>query len=565
MRGRLVILLLPLLLLLFVLSGYVLYPLAVTFIESLRFEGGHSLDRYIALFDPANRASWEAIWNSVFVSALTVVFSCMIGTLFAVVFTQFEFPLSNLLARVAVMPIALPPLVGVVAFLFVFGESGIIPRGIQTLLSTGTVPFFLEGLNAIVAVHVYSFSVYYYLFVSTALRRLDASLIEAASGLGSSTWPTFRRVILPGIRPAIIGASILTFMASMASFSAPFLFGGDRRFMTTQIYSSKLNGDFELAAAQALGLAAVSVVFFVALKLFAPREADFRVLKGADRPRPIPVRRGSRVVLIGTSIAILFVEILPILTIVLISFVQEGSWTWQILPTSYTVDNYVKLLNDPRVFEPVRNSLLMSLLAVGLALVVGTIAAYTVVKGGLRKTRVFLDLLVTLPFALPGTVVALGLILAFSSPSIFSAWTVLVGTFWILPLAYFVRTFPLVVRSTSAALERFDDSLMEAAQTFGAGVLRRFRKIALPLILPGIVSGALLVMIAGLGEFVSSILLYTYASRPISIEILSQLRSYNFGGAAAYCSILLVIILLVVLLSGVFAGGSRSRARDFIF
>ena len=215
----------------------------------------------------------------------------------------------------------------------------------------------------------------------------------------------------------------------------------------------------------------------------------------------------------------------------------------------YTLENYAKLLSDVHIFEPIRNSVLMSLLTVVAAIFVGVTAAYLISKGGLRRMKFGFDLIVTMPFALPGTVVAISLILAFDSPSLFSWYSILVGSFAILPLAYVIRLYPLVVRSAVASLDQLDDSLMEAAATFGAGLLRRFRRVALPLILPGIVSGALLVVIAALGEFVSSILLYTYESRPISIEILSQLRAYNFGPAAAYCVVLLLMILACTFLS----------------
>jgi iron(III) transport system permease protein len=132
-----------------------------------------------------------------------------------------------------------------------------------------------------------------------------------------------------------------------------------------------------------------------------------------------------------------------------------------------------------------------------------------------------------------------------------------VGTFWILPLAYVIRTYPLVVQSTSASLEQLDDSLLEAGQVFGAGVWRRFSKIAWPAVLPGIVAGSLLTLISALGEFVSSILLYTYSSRPVSVEIFSQLRTFNLGAASAYSVVLLLLILGFVFLAG-FLGGEPS-------
>jgi iron(III) transport system permease protein len=247
------------------------------------------------------------------------------------------------------------------------------------------------------------------------------------------------------------------------------------------------------------------------------------------------------------------IVLLPILMIALISFAKDGSWTWQILPTAFTIENYARLFSEPQVFEPMGNSLLMSVLTVAAASVVGVSLAYIVTKGGLKSSRFVVDILATMPFAIPGTVVALGLILAFNTPTLWSARTILVGTFWILPLAYFVRTFPLIVRSTSASLQQVDDSLLEAGKTFGAGALRCFRRITLPIILPGIISGALLVMITALGEFVSSVLLYSYSNRPIAVEILAQMRAYNFGSAAAYSVLLLVLILCLTFIANLFS------------
>ncbi|MBI5472123.1 MAG: iron ABC transporter permease [Ignavibacteriae bacterium] len=539
---------LPILILAFVYAGYVLFPLGRMVWESLHTDEVFTLENYVQALDPRSSANLEAVWNSVYVSVLSVVFSGVVGILFAFVFTQCDFPLRGVLSRVAVLPIALPPLVGVIAFLFVFGESGILPRVVEWLLGARASSVALEGLSAIVAIHTYSFSVYFYLFASTALRSLDASQLEAAGSFGASQGRIFRQIVLPELKPAIIGASVLTFMTSMASFSAPLLFGGDKRFMTLQIYNAKLNGEIGLAATYAVGLTIISLLFFVLLRTVG-HSSEKRSMKGATRSGRIRISPGLRRLLIASSLLIMAIEILPILTIVLISFAKEGAWTWQIIPHQYTMENYGKLLSDPRVFEPIINSTLMSVITVAAAVVVGVAVAYLLTKGNLGRWRTTGETLAALPFAIPGTVIAIALILAFNMPSIFSAFNVLVGTFWILPLAYFVRMFPMVVRSTSASLEHVDSSLMEAGETFGAGLWTRFRKILLPLIAPGIVSGALLVMITALGEFVSSVLLYSYANRPIAVEILAQMRTYNFGAAAAYSVFLLVFILALVALA----------------
>lgn len=535
--------LLPIVALAFVYLGYVIYPIVETLKESVKSDGGITLAHYVAIVTQS--ANLEAVINSVVVSLLSVLFSLIIGVLFAFVFTQCEFPLRAVLSRLAVLPIALPPLVGVISFLFVFGESGFLPRGIHHVLGVEASTLSLDGIAAIVAVHAYSFYVYFYLFVSNALRTIDASQLEASQALGSSAWRTFRRIILPELKPALLGASILTFMASMASFSAPLLFGGEKRFMTVQIYNAKLNGDLSVAAAQAIGLTIISIAFFVMLKMIVPRDASARKSKGVTRTGTLGLSRTVQRWLIAGMGLLLCIELLPIIAIIVISFAQEGSWTWQLLPDTYTLQNYVKLFSEPAVFDPIGSSVLMSIVAVAASVVVGVSVSYLITKGELRRARFSADVLATLPYAIPGTVVAIGLILAFNKPSIFAGYQLLVGTFWILPLAYFIRLFPLIVRSTSASLESLDDSLLEAGQTFGARGVRIFGKITLPIIFPGIISGALLVMITALGEFVSSILLYTYSNRPISVEILAQMRGYNFGGAAAYSVLLLLVIMSI--------------------
>ena len=535
-----------LLLLGIVFIGYVLYPLSMMISESLHVGGTFSLGSYRSLLSLSNRANAEAVGNSVFISVLSVIFSSLLGILFAFVFSQFDFRFRSVLSRLVVLPIALPPLVGVISFLFVFGESGILPRGLQRLLGTAGVPFFLDGIPAIVAVHVYSFNVYFYLFLTTAFRQLDGSLLEASANLGSTPWNTFRRIMLPELTPALLGASILTFMVSMASFSAPFIFAGSKRFMTMEIYASKLNGDMSLASAQSTVLTLISVAFFLLLTFSGGRRLGSPRAKGVARAGRLAVPKAMRILLTGLAVFILLLEFLPLATIILVSFAREGAWTRQILPPVYTGENYFRLLMDPGVFGPIRNSLLMGLIALAAAVLVGVTSAYFITKGRLGRARSAFDVILTIPYAIPGTVVAICLILAFNVPNVFDGYSILVGTFWILPLAYFVREYPLVVRSTAAALEQLDDSLLEAAESFGAGFWRKFRKVVLPLVLPGIVSGGLLVMIAAIGEFVSSVMLYSYSSRPVSIAILEQIRIFNFGSAAAYSVVLLAVILVLI-------------------
>lgn len=536
---------------LFILAAYVVYPSLRTFLIGLTPEN------YALIFSSWTSSNVRALVNSVMISVFTVLGAGMLGTALAYFFHRFVFPLRKTLMAVAALPLALPPLVGVLAFLFLYGESGILPRGIQQVLGMAEVPFSFEGLWAVWLVHVYTMYVYYYLFVMSALSGIDRSVLEASAGLGASGMTTFRRVVLPQLRPALIGASLLVFMISMASFTAPLLFAGTENFLTLQIYNYKTNGNLALSAAVSTVLTLICVIFLIMLEAGHRGTRVGAAAKGVAAP-PRPVSSGiARTAAFTTAVLILLFLLLPIATVVLISFAREGAWTYQILPTAYTFENYSSLFRDPDVLEPIVNSLKMATLATAANLVFGVAAALYIAKGrvaGRGVTR----LLTALPFAIPGTVIAVNLIVTFNSPTALALNTVLIGSFWILPLAYFIRNIPLIVRSTTAALERYDDRLSEASSDLGARFSTTFRRIMLPIIAPGIAAGMLLTFVAALGEFVSSIMLYVYSNRPISVEILAQLRLYDFGSAAAYSVFLMILIALSTLL--VRAVGRESTA-----
>jgi iron(III) transport system permease protein len=191
----------------------------------------------------------------------------------------------------------------------------------------------------------------------------------------------------------------------------------------------------------------------------------------------------------------------------------------------------------------------------------GVLSAYLV-----RRYRFFgrglIDIAIRLPWALPGTVVAINLISAFSEGNAFSFDQALVGTFWILSLAYFVRFVPLVFRSSAAALSQLDPSLEEAARSLGAGWVRAFSTVTIRLIYRGMLAGALLAFVDGIGEFVASILLYTPKAIPISVEINNRLYSFDMGAAAAYGMIQIVLIFVIVLVTRRLESSGGRRRKE---
>jgi iron(III) transport system permease protein len=531
-----------------ILFWAVVYPNLVVLVGSLRGAEGFTLRHYAAFFGTGSEL--RALWSSFWISVLSVFFSALIGVPLALLFARYEFPGRRVLGALAAMPVLLPPLVGVIAILFLYGESGIATRLVQDVLGLQSPPWQLRGSGAILAVHAYSMYVYFYLFTLAGLARLDPAVFEAAASLGAGRFRTFGRVTLPLLTPTLAGAALLTFMTSMASFSAPYVLGGGFRVMTTQIFNSKLQGEAGMAMVETVMLAIVSLLVLWPL---ARWEGGREYVSPGKGSTPLRVAVKSRWAAIGVpalAVAGVLLLVLPHLTLLLVSLVPDGSWTVQTLPPRYSLENYAQLFAEARTFRPIVNSLLMAggatIIAVVVALTVGRLVVSWRVPG-----RRLLEGMLALPWALPGTVLAIALATTFSVNQPWAGRFVMVGTAWILVMAYTLRMLPLTGRAALAGFRQLDSSLEEAAASLGAGSWRTLRRITLPRLLPAIAAGASLAFVTGLGEFVASIVLYTHRTRPISIEILSQLRDFDLGAAAAYG------VLLMLLVAGAFGLAQR--------
>jgi len=524
------------------------YPLLITLAEALGLPGAIDIS---AFREFAGRADeWRALWNSLWISAGSVLLAALIGIPLGFLFALNEFPGRRLLGSLIILPVALPPLVGVIAFLFLYGESGLLTRSVQLVLGLESAPWRLNGPGAILLVHAYSMYVFFYLFTRAALARFDTSVLEASAVLGAGRWRTLTRVTLPLLAPAMVGAGLLTFMTALGSFSAPYLYGGGFRVLPTQIVASKLNGQLEMARVETVMLALVAFFgLWLVRRLDAERHTAGGGVRGVAPGRRKLQSAAARTAAGVAGWALALFLLLPHLTLILISFVPPASWTIELLPPILNTVNYRSLMDAGERLRPVFNSLWMALASTAAALVLGAAAARLslTLKGRLGRS---LELMLAVPWAIPGTVFAVALAMTFSVNAAWAGRFVLVGTVWILPLAYLVRSLPVTGRSALAGLRQFDMRLEEAASSLGAGKTFTWRRVTLPLLKPALAAGASLAFITTLGDFVTSIVLYTYDTRPVSVEILSSLRLQDTGVAAVYGVFLMLVSATIFLLWG---------------
>ena len=538
-----------LLIVLLVLTYGVVYPSWELIKSSLQQNGEWTFSNYTTTL--SQPIILESILASLGVSALTVLCCAAVGVPLAFLFERYTFPGQRVFASLAAMPLVLPPLVGTVAFVLLCGESGILARTVQTLFGIKSSPWTLRGWWALLLFHTYTMYPFFYVLTGAGLRRIDAALAEAGRVLGGSKIYVLLRVILPQLTPSLLAASLLTFMTSMASFSAPLFFGGSVRVLTLEIFMARQRGDTTLAVTQTVILAIISLG---ALILFQRYEGTRRFVAAAMKGSPKPQQRiasgKARWVAITSSVILSLLLFLPIATLLLVSFAGEGIWTTQTLPPSYSLENYRRILTEPDALGPFINSLKMSAIAAVAALVWSFCVATIVTSKGNPLGRRLLSLLVLVPWALPGTVVAVSIAEAYGRPSVLFGSFILVGTFWILPFIYFLRFMPLVIRAVQSNMEQLDPSLEHAAASLGARWWRRLTRVTLPLVWPGAIAGTLLAFIIALGEYVASVLVFVPENRPVSIAIASELRDFNLGSAAAYGVMLIAIIGISMILAG---------------
>ena len=511
------------------------YPVLVTFGAALGWESGEA-GRFGEFFSRPDELL--ALWRSLWIALASVVLSAAVGVPLAVLFSRWSFPGGRWLAGLVPLPIALPPLVGTVALYFLAGESGVAANWVREIFGLARSPWRFEGPTAILIVHTYSFFVYYYLFVRSALLGMDSSQEEAAASLGSGRWRTWWRVVVPQLWAPIGAASVLTFMTSLASFSAPYLFGGTFRVMTTQIVTSKLNGDLQMAQVETVVLAVVALSgLALSLRWSAP---SVTAGHGAAPRRRDQTSGWQRWTLTAVAWVTTLALLAPHATLLRMALAQRAGNN----DPGWSLDNLARLASGGEALRPLTNSLWMATVATLAAVVLGFAAARLALVRRDRMSKP-LEFLVSLPWAIPGTVLALALITTFSVNQPLAGRFILVGTAAILPLAYLLRGLPLVGQAAFAGLRRLDPALEEAAASLGAGRWRRLRRVVLPVVRPSLVAGAALAFLTGVGDFVTSIVLYTYTTRPAAVEIWSALRTKDIGVAATYGVVLMLISIAV--------------------
>lgn len=530
------------------LAGFVLvtviYPIFQVAIRSFLVDGRFDLANYERVFlQPRN---YVAVWNSLWVSVIATVLATVIGVVSAFLVQRTDLPAKNLFRLLLILPFAIPPLFAAMGWVQLAGPVGLLSQAWKAAFGTVTVPWNIYSPGGIIFVLAVTNYPLVFITVSGALQRMDPSLEEAARISGVGAGRIMRDITLPLVRPAILGGALLAFVSSIDNFGIPAVLGLRANFyvLTTRIYEALVVPNMPLATAMSMLLVLVAVIAMFGFRAVEGRREQYAVIAGKSvMPNVVRLNRARPWLVAGLSLAVIMIVVLPLVALIIASLLRY--WGADLTLANTTLAHYTAVLNAPAAQRGIVNSLALATGAATILVVVTALISYLNIKERLRGAGL-LDVVGLIPFALPGSVIGVGMILAWSNPPV---GPTLYGTIWVLLLAYIMRYMAFGLQATRTTLQQIHGSLEEAALTCGASRLRTIKDVTFPLLRPGMVAGWVLIFISAFNELTVSVLIWTSGSETIGVWIFLMQDSGFTGRASALAVLTLPVVLIMFLMA----------------
>lgn len=476
-----------------------------------------------------------AVANTLMIGVAATITTILISVPFAFALARLPVPGKAAIIALAAMPLVLPSFVSAYAIVLLLGRAGVVT---QWLNSWGIGFGSIYGAGGIIL--VYTLTLYPYVLLPTmaGFKAVDVSIEEAAQSLGSSPRRTLWTVTLPIVVPSILAGGLLVFIETLENFGVPFVLAEDMPIFAVEAF--KLFVGETAPNPSSAGVLGVLLILMTSLVLLIQRRflANRRFATGARSAPPIlKVGLGLRIAATVYCWAVVLLALVPFFAIVVLSFME---FRGPVLHPNFSTANFTALFE--RSTRPLLNTLMFATLAAIGVTLIGVPIAYVVtrLRSGLAAV---LDVIATLPFAVAGTVLAIGFVVSFNS-----GWLILTGGPFIMVLAYTVRKIPFAVRSSSGILHQIDPSLEEASISLGRSPLQTFGRILVPLMLGGIMSGFVLTWVTIASELSATVVLYSGQWRTLTVVMFQALEGGGGGIATAAASTLIVVTLVPIAL-----------------
>lgn len=524
------------LVLLILFMVFVIYPIALLLIKSLFTGGKLDLTYFVKFF--TRKFYWSTLVNSFKVTIVSTLIASLISIPMAYLLRSTKIAGSEILNILIVLSYLSPPFIGAYAWIQLLGRNGFFTKIINTLFHVKLGGIY--GFAGIVLVFSLQSFPLIYMYVSGALKNLDNSLNEAAESLGCNAFQRISKVIFPLVMPSLLAGMLLVFMRVFSDFGTPMIIGEGYKTFPVELYTQfmgEVGTNDGFAASMCVIVILIALAFFFIQKLLSSK---FTYSMTALKPMQAHKAHGLKGVAAYIFVYLItLVAALPQITVIITSFI--GTINGSLFNGKFTLDNYRSIFAKGNTVA-ISNTYLFGLAAIVIVVVCGILISYLSVRKKNGLTSV-LDTLTMFPYIIPGSVLGIAFLCAFNSKPI-----VLGGTALIIIISLSIRRMPYTIRSSTAIIGQISPSIEEASISLGASQAKTFLKVTIPMMLPGVLSGAIMSWITLISELSSSVILYTSRTTTLTVAIYSEVIRSNFGNAAAYSTVLTVTSVLSLLL-----------------
>jgi iron(III) transport system permease protein len=511
---------------------FVVSPIYMVFKTSLIVDKQFDVSNYLAVF--SKRYYFQPFLNSMLLGICTASTGTLLGFAFAYAITRTPMPFKRFFRQMATFPIISPPFVVALAAILLFGRSGSLTPIVKRIIGE----YSIYGLGGLVLVETIAYGPIAFLVLHGVLQAIDPALEEAAMDLGASRARVFSTVTVPLAIPGIASAWLLVFIESMADFGNPMIISGDFRVLSVQAFL-QITGMYDISRGSTLAILLLmpTVTAFFLQKYWVSRKSYVTV---TGRPTGATIKGLEWYIkLPAYTTCLLFAGIIFLFYGMVIYGSFQRLWG---VDATLTFKNYIEMFQVGKDY--IFDSLTLSTLATPLTGILGIFIAFLVIRKKFIG-RGLMEFVSMLTFAVPGTVVGIGYILAFNQRTALFPF-VLTGTAWIITTLLIFRNMPVGIRSGIAALQQIDPSIEEASTDLGADSNKTFRKITLPMIAPAFFSGLAFSFVKAMTAISAIIFVVSGKWNLITVAILGFVDNSQYAQAAAM-SLLLISIVLVAL------------------
>lgn len=510
---------------------FMIYPLLSLFVSSVidPDSGALTLGYFQKFF--SKRYYLNTVVNSFKVTGCVTLVAVAIATPLAYVMTTVKIRGAEWIRVLILISSMSAPFIGAYSWILLLGRNGTITNFMKNVFGIQTPNIY--GFTGIVVVLTLQLVPLIFTYVSGALKNMDNSLVEAAESMNCTGVKKMFKVIMPLILPTILAGAILVFMRAIADFGTPMLIGEGFKTIPVLVYAEFMGengGDTGFAAAISILVIILTTTAFLIQKLISKKMSY-----STSALNPIEAKKTKGIKNIaahGFVYIYLLIALLPQICVIETSFRKTSGMVFK---PGYSFDSYLSAFS--KMGPAIKNTLSLGLCALVVIIFISILIAYATVRrpGFLSGT---LDIATMLPYIVPGSILGISLISAFNKNPL-----ILTGTAFIMVVAFSIKRMPYTVRSSSAILRQIGPSVEEAALSLGASSIKTFFRITLPMMMAGVVSGAIMSWITIITELSSSIMLYTGHTRTMTISIYSEVIRGNYGIAAALSTVLTVITI----------------------